>query len=164
MSDPQYLQLDDLRSRGGTETVERLFSQAGSGGAPDPLKVNTILVEAEHLVASELLRAWSADDVTAMMKTDEALRGQAAWVALELASESKHEFIAEDGWGRYKVQYERAMTHFKKLADGRIRTRSNKVDQGGANAGGRIQPRMPANERNFVFAPSNNSPKGQGGF
>ena len=163
MSEPQYLKLDDLRSRAGTESVDRLFSQAGTGGQPDPLKVNTILTEAEHLVGSELHRAWGRDAVVDLMQTDENLRGQAAWVALELASESKHEFSNPDGWGRYRVQYERAMTHFKKLADGRVRTSSPKVD-GGANSGGRIQPRMPNRERNFVFAPSNNSPKGQGGF
>lgn len=163
-----FLTLLDLEARAGAATVRRLVDDDGDAilGVADLARMDLILIEAEGLVYSALLRAYANKaTIVLLMLADGAALGQAAWIALELLSERRVEFSAADGWGAYRAQYERAMRFFDHLSKGRISSGAQEVVGSGSSVGGMLQPKPPAGtEGQFTFAPSRRSPTGRGGF
>lgn len=160
---PKYLTSADLDARIGAARVDQLFDDDGDG-LRDALTVNTILVEAEDLAAASMLKAYPAESVTLLGQNDETFRGQVAWIACELASERRGEFVAEDGKGRYWAQYLRAKEYFGQLAKGQLKPAGEAQAGTNRQAGGAVTPTLVANSPRFIFAPDRYAPNGRGGF
>lgn len=156
----RWLRCSDLEAVVDASTVDRLF--AGASGARDMVKMENLLQQAESLAESRLLRNWTRVDIVTAAASDPSMRAQAAWLAAELASESRQEFIAADGKGRWWSQYERAMAYFESLSKSTIETRAAEDVGSGANSGGAMVPRVTPPAERFVFAP--NRGRGAGGF
>ncbi len=160
---PSWLTSADLNRVIGAARTDFLFDDDGDGKR-DPMKVNQILLQAEDEVSAKLKRAYTDDQIVLLCKNDIVLRNHSAWIAAELASESRSEFIAEDGKGRYWVQYTRALTHFELLSKSQVQTSAKKVAGNNAQSGGKIQPQLPPETPRFTFAPDKDAPTGHGGF
>ena len=163
-----FLTRQALEDRAGAATVRRLADDDGDAllGVDDLARLDAIMSEAEGLVYSALLRAYSTRaSVILLMGADPGALGQAAWIALELLSERRIEFAGADGWGAYRAQFERAMKYFDQLSKGRIKSVGQEVVGSGDSVGGMIQPRPPQGTPDqFQFAPSRQKPTGRGGF
>lgn len=161
---PAYMSSADLDVRVGAAKVDELFGDLGTG-VRDSTTVNTILIEAEDFAATRMIKSWNIEQVNQMAARDETFRGQVAWVALELATERRPEFLAEDGKGRYWMQYLRAKEHFDALAKSKIASPAEvavgKNKQSGGSLSAAAQP--PPAPR-FTWAPDKNNPQGSGGF
>ena len=163
-----FLSLSDLVSRCDATTVTRMADRDGDGQLleGDLAILNEILIEAEGFAYTRLLKGYpSKQQCIDLLNADPFLKGQVAWIALELVSERQPGFNAADGGGAYKVQHDRAMKELEKA--GTAKTRSQGEETAGKNVrvGGRLQSRPPAGEADaFVFAPSRNNPRGSGGF
>ncbi|HEX4334703.1 MAG TPA: hypothetical protein VH062_02250 [Polyangiaceae bacterium] len=166
MATPQFLSRADLDSRITAARVDQIFDRDGDGRAEQSV-IDEILAEAEGEALALLLRAFTLDQVTAMVGTpgahgpDVSLRAKMAWIACELASETKGEFIAEDGKGRYWARYTAAKTDIDKMSKGGLATPSGQQNK---QTGGLIRPSLRSGEKPFVFAPSGRSRSPRGGF
>jgi hypothetical protein len=164
-----WLTFKDLERVTSVDVIDRLF-QDNNGGRRDAALLQSIILEAQALAESKLLRSWNQESIVKLAFHDPAVRMNAAWIALELATERRGEFIASDGKGRYWAQYERAMTFFDGLSKSKDQSRGEKantqlgVDAAGVNknTGGK---RSPQGQRgnNFVFADEGDGTK-HGGF
>jgi len=157
-----WLQWEDLECTTDKATIDRLFNDDNLG-VRDMMLVEDLIQQAEALAESKLLRSWDRPSIFSMARADKALRGQAAWLVIEMATERKQEFIAADGKGRFWAQYERAMTYFDNLSKSKDHSRGEAVVGQGANSGGERRPRLRSNEDPHVFAPDRNG-RGPGGF
>lgn len=166
---PNFLAREDLDQKIGSLTVTRYIDDSGNavvdtGSEEDFL--NQFMDEAEATAVSHMMSAgYDEAGVTIIAENDPAFKGQVAWIACELLAERRTSFNSDEGWGPYKVQYERSIEYLEKLAKGRRRTKGEA--QAGANAqvGGNVSPRPPSGTAaQFTFAPSKKSPSGHGGF
>jgi hypothetical protein len=160
---PAYLTSADLDNRIGAARVDMLFDDDGDS-LRDAIPLNAIMVEAEDLAASWMLKGYPIESVVLLGKNDETFRGQVAWVAAELASERRQEFIAEDGKGRYWAQYTRAKEYFTAMSKAQLRSPAETVAGKNAGSGGSLSPTLQTNQPRFIFAPDRGSPTGHGGF
>lgn len=164
-----WLFVTDLERVVSRDVIDRLFQDTNSN-ARDPELVQAILLEAQALAESKLLRSWSIEQIKNLAFHDAAIRVNAAWIGLELATERRGEFIASDGKGRYWMQYERAMAYFDALSKSKDHSRGEKAATQlgvsaagkGSNSGGRRKP-APQAGNNFVFADEGDGTK-HGGF
>jgi len=162
---PTYLKLEDLNAVASPTTVLGLFDDAASGTVTETQPSVLLTIDrAEAEAASVLLRNFSEEAILEMGTLDLAFRSHVAWVAMHFASERRGEFVEEDGNGRYKAQYDRAMKYFNSLA--KSANRSTVANAGlGANSGGKLNPQLSApRAARFTFAPDKDNPKGSGGF
>lgn len=160
---PKYMTSADLDARTGAAKIDELFCDDGSG-IRNSVTVNTILVEAEDFAATRMLKAWTIDQINQMAATDETFKAQVAWVAIELASERRSEFLAEDGKGRYWMQYMRAKEHFDALAKSKIASAAETTVGRSKQAGGSLSPTVTPPMPRFTWAPDKFNPSGHGGF
>jgi hypothetical protein len=165
----QWLSVKDLERCVSVEIVDRLFQDTNSS-VRDPVLVQAILLEAQALAESKLLRSWGQEAIVQLAFHDHAVRVNAAWIAIELATERRGEFIGSDGKGRYWVQYERAISFFDALSKSKDYSRgaAAKTQLGvsgagaGSNSGGKRLP-TPVRGNNFVFSDEGDGTK-HGGF
>lgn len=158
----RWLQWEDLECVVDRATVDRLFNDDNSGFR-DMVLIEQVIQGAEAMAESKLLRSWTREQIFELATHDAALRHQAAWIAMEMATERRQEFIAADGKGRYWAQYERAIAYFDALSKSKDHSRGETRAGQGANAGGERRPTLRADEAPFIFAPDKNG-VGQGGF
>lgn len=161
-----WLTLQDLYNLVGSARVQQFFDDDLSGGLEsENEQIQAILKAAEAEMYSRLMRHWTVTEIEALAGVDQAFRNHSAWVALEFASERRPAFAAADGKGQFWAQYERAIEYAEKLSKGRLRSKGEETIGPGANTGGNLRPTESAKKANsFVFAPSNESPTGHGGF
>ena len=168
---PNFLAREDLDQKIGATTVTRYIDDNGNavvdaGPGSEEAFLDQFMDEAEATAVSHMMSAgYDEAGVTTIAENDPAFKGQVAWIACELLAERRTEFSNDEGWGPYKVQYERAITYLEKLAKGRRRTKGEA--QAGANAqvGGNVSPRPPSGtSAQFTFAPNKQNPGGSGGF
>lgn len=166
-TDADFLSLSDLRNLIGSAKVTQYFDDEADGvvGGADA-NVLQVLRAAEGVAYSRMLRAYdSKDSIVTLAENDPVFKWHATWVAAELASERRPEYMSEDGWGAFKAQYERAIEYFDHLSKGAQRSIGESSAGTGKNTGGAIQPRENIdNEKPFVIAPSKSNPGGPGGF
>lgn len=160
---PDYLSSADLDARAGAARVDLLFDDDGDSQR-DPDVLNAIMCEAEDFAASRMLKSWNRAAITTLAAQDITFRGHVAWVALELASERRAEWLAEDGKGRYWAQYLRAKEHFDMLAKSQISSQGEVKAGANAQSGGTLGPTNDPNRATFTFAPDARAPRGHGGF
>lgn len=158
----RYLTAADLEACVSVETVDRLFHDDNSG-VRDVLLMEAVMREAEALADSRMLRGWSEDQITTLANNDPGFRNFAAWVAMELASERRGEFISQDGKGRYWAQYERSIDHFDRLSKSRIHSKGERQAGTNANTGGQTRPTLQTDQPRFIFADEPDG-TGHGGF
>jgi hypothetical protein len=160
---PDYLTSADLDARAGAARVDLLFDDDGDSQR-DPEVMNAIMCEAEDYAASRMLKSWKRTAIAVLAAQDITFRGHVAWVALELASERRAEWLAEDGKGRYWAQYQRAKEHFDALAKSQISSQGEVTAGANAQSGGKLGPTNDANRATFTFAADARAPRGHGGF
>jgi hypothetical protein len=161
---PKYMTSADLDARIGAAKVDQLFDDDGDSHR-DALVVNTILVEAEDFAAARMLKGgWSQDGVEQFAAHDETYRSMVAWVAIELATERRPEFVAEDGKGRYWAQYIRAKEHFDAISKSKLRSPAEGTVGANKQGGGSLSPMVNPPRPSFVWAPDRHNPNGRGGF
>lgn len=165
-----WLKITDLETVVNVEDVDRLFHDDNSG-IRDPKLLQSVMQQAEALAESKLLRSWSREQIARLAFHDDNLRMQAAWIALELATERRGEFIAADGKGRFWAQYERAINFFDSLSKSKDHSRGEKSKAKlgvqpagqGANSGGNRKPRVKNPPGAWVYADESDGRK-HGGF
>lgn len=158
----RWLHWEDLESIVDTATIDRLFNDKNTA-IRDMVLTEQVIQQAETLAESQLLRSWTQQQIADLAAHDPALRAQAAWLALEGASERRQEFIAADGKGRYWAQYERSMTYFKELSKSKSHSRGEEVAGKGSNAGGELRPALRPRQARRIFADEPDG-SGHGGF
>lgn len=153
----------DLEQIIGAAKVDEYGSNKGHGKRDDQV-IENVLAQAEDLSMSYLLKGWTREQARLMIEEDQGLRVQIAWVAAELLTERRSEFLNAEGHGRYWAQYERAIDYFDRLA--KTKARSVGESKAGQNSlrGGTVTPKAPPNTAAFVFASSKGNPGGSGGF
>src|SRR5574341_731113 len=164
MATPEYLTPGDLEVNIGAGEVTRLSDDDGDG-LRDTTTLNQVMAEAEGLAASYLLRGFTTQQILALAANDPYLTSCSAWIACELLSERRGEFIANDGKGRYWAQYERAVGYFDRLAKSQVKSKGEAAAGENKQAGGNIRPKaLDGTNPTFVFAPDRESPTGRGGY
>ena len=162
-----FLTQAELEKKVGAGTVRRMVDDAAAGvvDVGGAAILEDALRNAEGTVYASLMRAYSPEAVVTLAQNDAVLMGHAAWIALELLSERRVEFTSAEGWGAYRVQYERATKHLELVSKGALRSKGEAQAGQNPHLGGTIQPSPPAaTEDAFTFAPSRNRPSGGGGF
>ena len=145
---------EDLDRVGGKNKVSQLFAKDDGSGTRDEQAITEQIAAASNYAALYLKLSWEDENRVQQLSNDIAIRDAIAWVAMEFRSESKGEFIANDGKGRYWVQFERSTDMFKQLAKGNLRAAGEKKAGETEQKGGRIRPTLnPTNKSRFVFAP-----------
>ncbi|MFA5052752.1 MAG: hypothetical protein WC565_01740 [Parcubacteria group bacterium] len=158
----RWLQWEDLESIVDVATIDRLFNDKNTA-IRDMVLTEQVIQQAETLAESQLLRSWTQQQIVDLAAHDPALRAQAAWLALEAASERRQEFIAADGKGRYWAQYERSMAYFKDLSKSKSQSRGEETAGHGSNAGGSLRPALRPRQARRIFADEPDG-SGHGGF
>lgn len=155
----------DLESVVDRAVVDQLFQDTNSS-ARDMTLVQSIILQAQAQAESKLLRSWSLEDIHRIAFHDPSVRANAAWIALELCTERRSEFVAADGKGRYWTQYDRAIKFFDSLGKSKEETRgtsafkklgTEKASQG-ANTGAGRRPKQQTGTDIWTFA---NEPDGR---
>lgn len=161
----RYLMAADLDIRVGAAAIDRMLDDDGDG-LRDWVALTEFMVDAEHLADSYLLKAWTSEQISEIGRADRSFRGHVAWIAIELISERRHEFIAADGRGRYQMQYDRALSYFDRLSKNKLHTAAEATASVGAQSGGDYNPKTsnPSSDASFVFASDKRYPTGHGGF
>jgi hypothetical protein len=157
-----WLTVDDLVSAGGAKVVDQMFNDSGNG-LRDQKLLAEMMMAAESEAETRLLRGFTSDQISLLASRDEIIRMHAAYVALELVSERRTEFLAADGKGRYWVQYERALNHFNLVSKSKDHSRGEVLAGKNSQTGGRRYPTVQANTPAFVFADEQDGTK-HGGF
>lgn len=164
---PDIILLADLSNQVGLNRVIQFFDDDGDGVVADgDPNVDQILDQAEGQYYSRLLRAYG-DKATLILlaNNDPIVKGHIIWIACELMSERKQEFVNAEGWGAYQAQYSRSITEINLLSKGAARSIGESVVGQGANTGGTLQPATNIGTgQQFVFLPSKGTPQGSGGF
>ena len=167
MAVPLFLVRADMEKRVGSEKIEQYFDDDVDGDlADDDEAVQDVLCQAESDGFAILLKSYpSTDQIVLLVQNDDGLRNHFAWIAVNLASERRVEFTAEDGGGAHRVQHDRALKHMEDLMRSKRRSKGEAVAGKGRTAGGKLQPRPPATTAAAMqFAPTKASPTGRGGF
>lgn len=146
-----WLHWEDLEMVTDKETVDKLFTDKNTA-MRDMVMLEDVLQQAETIAESQMLRSWTQSQIVDLARADKGLRSQAAWLAIEFATERRHEFISADGRGRYWAQYERSMSFFKELSKSQIHSRGEVSAGKGANAGGAVRPILQVNQARRIFA------------
>lgn len=162
-----FLTLADLSDKIGQQRIVQFFDDDADGvvdGADS--QVAAVLEAAEAMYYSRLKRAYPGrQTLIDLANADPAVKSHVAWIACELAAERRLEFTSAEGWGAFKVQYDRALSELDLLSKGATRSIGETTVGKGANTGGKIQPKPPVGEADqFVFASSKARPGGTGGF
>ncbi len=160
---PAYMSSADLDKRVSASKIDELFDDDGDS-IRDSIVVAAVLVEAEDFAATRMLKSWTIEQINQMAATDETFRAQVAWVALELATERRSEFLAEDGKGRYWQQYMRAKEHFDALAKSKIASAAEATVGKNKQSGGSLSPTVQQPPGRFTWAPDKYNPYGKGGY
>ncbi len=158
----RWLQWEDLEAIVDKATIDRLFNDTNTA-IRDMVLVEQVIQQAESLAETNLLRSWTLQQIAELASHDPALRAQAAWLALEFASERRQEFIAADGKGRYWAQYERSMKYFETLSKSQSHSRGEASAGKGSNAGGSLRPVLRPQQARRIFADEPDG-SGHGGF
>jgi hypothetical protein len=153
----------DLVQLIGAAKVDELSDDNGDGIRDDGV-VEGVLAQAEDFGASFLLKGWSREQIDELIRADASLRTQFAWIACEMLSERRPQFLAADGKGAYWAQYERAQAYLTRLSKAKGHSVGEATAGASAQRGGRINPPRDALEPTHTFAPSKNNPRGSGGF
>jgi hypothetical protein len=165
---PDFLSLADLYRKVDASKVIRYVDDDGDGqmSATELSLLEGCMEEAEGRAYALLIPAFgSSSTIITLMQNDAFLRGSVAWMALELASERRPEFAQAEGWGAYKIQYERAVADLKQQGKGRERSQGESTAGTNAQVGGTVSPTPPAGRANqFVWAPNKANTGGSGGF
>lgn len=154
---------DDLDQIIGPAKVTEYSNDDGSSVRNDQV-IEGVLAQAEDLAMSYLLKGWPRDAAQKLIDNDAGLRVQIAWVAAELLTERRSEFLNDEGHGRYWAQYERALEYFDRLAKAKGHTVGAAVAGESALRGGTVTPKAPQSTAAFVFAANKSNPGGGGGF
>lgn len=157
-----WLQWEDLESVVDNSVIDRLFNDTNTSSRKWKLLEYAIL-QAQGLAESQLLRSWNRQQIALMAANDPSMRAQAAWLALEAASERRQEFISADGKGRYWAQYERSMSYFKELSKSKSHSQGEEAAGHGSNAGGSLRPALRPRQARRIFADEPDG-SGHGGF
>ena len=80
-----WLTVPDLEAAISKEAIDRLF-QDNNTSIRDGALLQSVIREAEALAESKLLRSWDLPSIKRVAFHDPAMRMQAAWIALELAT------------------------------------------------------------------------------
>ena len=158
----RYLTAPDLEACVSVETVDRLFHDDNSG-VRNMILMEQVMREAEALADSRMLRGWSVDQITVLAQDDPGFVNFVAWVAMELASERRGEFISQDGKGRFWAQYERSIDHFDRLSKSKIHSKGEGRAGTNANTGGTAKPTLRTGQSRYTFADEPDG-TGHGGF
>ena len=162
-----FLTLNDLENQIGADRIIQFFDDDADGivAGADP-QVVQVLEQAESQYYSRMLRAYpSRESLIDLANADSSVKGYAIWMACELAAERRLEFTDAEGWGAFKMQYQRAIAELDLLSKGQARSIGEEAVGQGANTGGKVQPSETAlGEKPFVIAPSKRNPQGSGGF
>lgn len=162
----EFLTLADLQNQIGAKRIEQYFDDDGDGVVDDlDPQVVQVLDQAEGQYYSRMLRAYgSKDALTTLANNDSVVKGHAIWIACELAAERRVEFTDSEGWGAFRVQYNRSIKELDLLSKGATHTIAEEQVGQGANTGGTIQPSPPQGTTNqFTFLPSRNDGSGGSG-
>lgn len=154
---------EDLEQIIGSAKVDEYSSDDGSSTRNAEV-IEGVLAQAEDLAMSYLLKGWTRDQVRVLIEEDSGLRVQIAWVAAELLTERRSEFLNDEGHGRYWAQYERALEYFDRLAKTKGHTVGAAKAGDSALRGGTVTPKAPPTTAAFVFGASKSNPGGSGGF
>lgn len=154
---------EDLEQLIGAAKVDQYGTDDGTAERNDGI-IEECCSQAEDLCSSYLLKGWSREQIRQLIDNDKGLRVQVAWVACELLSERRTEFLNAEGHGAYWTQYERAIEYFDRLAKAKGHSVGEVTAGQSALRGGTVNPRKQAGEPTFVFAVSKNNPNGSGGF
>jgi hypothetical protein len=153
----------ELEQRFGAQRLVQLFDDDGDGvvAGTDLATLDTIMAEADDIVAGLLLNKGFTEEQLELLKTDKQIIRAWAGIAAQLAGERKPEWLSDEGLGPYDAFGQRGRAELKSLAAGT--TRSIKESVAGINTAisGDVQRGV------FVFAPDPNDPNdryGPGGF
>lgn len=166
---PAYLARVDLDRRIGADRVTSYLDDSGNeavDAGTETAVLDGVMDEAEALAAGCMRKAgYDFDAVTTFAQADPYFKLQVAWCACELLAERRTEFTDSEGWGPYKMQWERALEHFDKLATGMKRAIGEAAAGTNPQVKGKVSPKPPAGTTDqFQFAPSKSNPTGRGGF
>jgi hypothetical protein len=155
----------DLEQRLTAQRLVELFDDDGDGAVAgsDLASLQTIMDEANDIVAGLLLNKGFNAVQLELLKADKQIQRAWSGIAAQLAGERKPEWLNERGQGPYDAFGLRGRAELKALATGETRSLIETVTGGsGANLGisGGVQTRA------FLFSPDPNDPndRGPGGF
>lgn len=158
-----FLTLRDLYVAVGSQRVRQLFDDDNDGSLDDSMDViDQTLAAAESECYARLMRAFGTKDaVKVVALADPAIRHHCVWIALELASERRPEFLQSDGRGAFAYQYDRAIAYFESIAKGKNKTKPGTTS---AQEAGNLNPPRVTDGVRFDFAPDRDHPTGRGGY
>lgn len=161
----RFINRADLDSLIGSGRVDQFFDDDVSGSAAEEEKaVHDVMLAAEEEMISHLMRSFSGGQIEELIAHDRALRRHVAWVALEYASQRRPDFCAGDGSGAFSKQHDRAISFFRALGKGNLRSSGESAAGKSSRIGGAVQPTVTAGEPRFVFAPDRRNPGPHGNF
>lgn len=163
LEDCEYLSEEDLEAVIGSEMVDKLFQDSGSG-VRDAAKMGFHGLRAESDAAAKLLRGWSKAQIVTLMENDVGLRSHVAWMCLHYGSERKEAFHSDEGEGAFPKQYKRALDHFDALSKAKAQSVGEAAAGENAQTRGAVLPQLPTGTQRFVFAPTKTRPRGGGLF
>ncbi len=167
---PDFLLLADLENQITSDRIIQYLDDDGDGTVVDAdSQVVQVLDQAEGQYYSRMLRAYpDRQSLITLANADSIVKGHVIWIACELASERHPEFCDAEGWGAFRVQYQRSIKELDLLSKGATHSFGEEDVGSGANTGGTIQPSPPqGGARQFTFLPSRNDGSGgtgPGGF
>src|SRR5690606_22568063 len=82
----RWLTWEDLEGSLDVGMIDQLFTDQLTG-VRNPQLIEDVMLQAEALAESKLLRNWALDDIYKIARVDRAIRMNAAWIAIELATE-----------------------------------------------------------------------------
>lgn len=172
MPTPDFLTIQDLYNRAGARRINGYFDDSNNGELSDEVldAVNETLCAAEAHFYAIMMRNYPGNphDVGSaarvMVLNDAIVRQHVAWLGCEFAAERRVEFTNAEGWGPFKVQFERAEKHLAAVSKGQLRSVAEALTGQGANTGAPGISPVEAQEMPFTFAPSKAAPTGHGGF
>lgn len=136
--------------------------------ADDDPNLVAVLLRAERMAETRMRRSYTHAQILGMAAIDDQFVGNVAWIAAELASERRTEFLAADGKGAYWVQYTRALQEIDMLSKANIRTVAEDTVGRLGNSGGNTTSRsLRRDDPVFAVAPgrgNHGNSGGQGGF
>lgn len=153
-----FVVLADLEGRFGAARVRQYLDDDGDG-TPDPDVVAVVLDDANADVTSRLLRKGHTAAELNLLAADSWLKRRATEIAIAYASERRPEWLNQMGEGPYETLRKRARADLKEWQanEARIPTETDIAPR--HNVAGDLG-RGPG----FVFAESDDNPKGSGGF
>lgn len=172
MPTPDFLTVQDMYNRAGARRINGYFDDSNNGTISDEMidTVNEVLCAAESYYYAIVMKSWAGNPnavgsaARKLVELDAMVRQHVAWMACEFAAERRTEFTNDEGWGPFKVQFERAEKYLAAVSKGQLRSQAEAETGQGANTGAPGISPVEAQENPFVFTPSKSSPSGHGGF